>query len=74
MGAVDSLLTRMAWDQTEGVGANSLPCTGRMMHQLLAYQGTEDGEYVILGEDRFEFGPVQDGSYVAEGEPTDLGR
>lgn len=44
------------------------------MHQLLAYQGTKDGEYVTLGEDLFEFGPVQDGSYVAEDEPTDLGR
>jgi hypothetical protein len=45
-----------------------------MTHQLLAYQGTEDGEYIILGKDRFEFGPVQDDSYAAEDEPTDLQR
>lgn len=56
-----------------GVGGNSL-AQGRMMSQLLAYQGTEDGECVILGEGHFEFGPAQDGSYIAEADPTDLRR
>lgn len=46
----------------------------RMISQLLAYQGTEDGEFVLLGKDPFEFGPAQDGSCVAEAEPADLGR
>lgn len=56
-----------------GVGGDSL-AQGRRINQLLAYQSTEDDEYIILGEDLFEFGPAQEGSYAAEAEPTDLER
>lgn len=44
-----------------GAGADSL-AQGRMMSQLLAYQGAEDGEYIFLGKDHFEFEPAHDGS------------
>lgn len=56
-----------------GVGGDSL-AQGRRISQLLAYQSTEDHEHIILGEDPFEFGPAQEGSYAAEADPTDLER